>query len=219
MQQTVAARHEFYERTEVQYGTYCAVVNLSFFRLCHDGFDLGQSCVDAGLVLGGDFHVAQARVLVFVYADGGACLLLDALDHLTLRADYGADHLLRNVERNQTRNMRLVVLTGFGYGVVYDVQDVQTTFAGLVQRLFENFIAQTVALDVHLSGRDSFFSTGHLEVHVTEMILVAEDIAQDGVFDVARVGYQAHCHACHRTFHLYSGVKQRQSAAADSGHG
>jgi hypothetical protein len=37
-----------------------------------------------------------------------------------------------------------------------------------------------VDLDVHLQRGDAVFGTGHLEVHVAEVIFVTEDVGQDG---------------------------------------
>ncbi len=51
------------------------------------------------------------------------------------------------------------------------------------------------------------------------MVLVTEDVAQDGILHVAGIGNQTHRHAGYGTLHLDAGVEQRQRAAAYGGHG
>ena len=63
-------------------------------------------------------------------------------------------------------------------------------FAGLCQCLFEEFIRHAFNLDVHLAARDAFFSTREFEVHISQGILVAKDIREDG--RAGAVGDQAH---------------------------
>ncbi len=114
--------------------------------------------------------------------------------------------------------MRLVVLARSGDGLVDDIEDMEAAVAGLVECLGENLIAEAVALDIHLGGGDTLGGTGHLEVHVAEMVLVAEDVGEDGIFYIVGVGDQTHSHTGHRTLHLHAGVEQREGSAADSGH-
>ena len=218
VKQAVAAGHELHECAEVEDGAHLASVGLALLGHGHDGLDALQGALDAVLVLGGDLDGADAGVLVLGDGNDGLGLLLDALDDLALRADDGADHLLGNLDGDQTGHVGLVVLAGLGDGVVNLAEDVHPALAGLLEGFFQDFVAETVALDVHLRGGDAALGAGDLEVHVAEMVLVAEDVGKDGILDVACVGNEAHGDSGHRALHPDACVEQGQRAAADGGH-
>ena len=52
--------------------------------------------------------------------------------------------------------------------------------ARLLQCGFHDLLGDALDLDVHLQRGNAFGGTGHFEVHVTEMVLVTEDIGEDG---------------------------------------
>ena len=58
---------------------------------------------------------------------------------------------------------------------------------------------------------------GDLEVHVAEMILVAEDVGQDR--EALTLEDEAHGDAGDRTAQRHARIHQRQRGAADGGHG
>ena len=114
--------------------------------------------------------------------------------------------------------MGLVVLARSRDGLVDYVEDVETAFTSLVECAFEDLVAETVALDVHLCGGDAVDCTGNFEVHVAEVVLVTEDVAQDGIFGVVGVGDQTHSDTADRLLHLYAGIKKCESACTNGGH-
>ena len=66
------------------------------------------------------------------------------------------------------------------------VADYQTSGRGQGVHTWEsepgkNLVGKTVNLDVHLCGGDAVLGAGYLEVHITEVILVAENVGKDGV--------------------------------------
>ena len=71
-------------------------------------------------------------------------------------------------------------------------QDVQAAFAGLGQRLHD-FLGDALDLDVHLQGRDAVLGARDLEVHVAQVIFIAQDVGQHG--ELAAVQDQTHRHA------------------------
>ena len=71
--------------------------------------------------------------------------------------------------------------------------------------------------DVHLDAGDALLGAAHLEVHVAEVVLVAEDVREDG--DLLAFLHQAHGDARHRRLDGDARVHERQRAAADGGHG
>ena len=112
--------------------------------------------------------------------------------------------------------MGLVVFAGSGNGFVDDVEDVETSVAGLHEGLFEDFVAKAVALDVHLCGGDTVFGTGNLEVHIAQVVFIAQDVAEDGI--LAAVAYQTHGYTCNRLLHLHTCIEQGKSAGTYCGH-
>ena len=68
-------------------------------------------------------------------------------------------------------------------------------------------------LDVHLEGGDTGRCAGDLEVHVAQVILVAEDVREDD--GALPVRDEAHRDARHRRLERRTGVQQGQGRAAD----
>ena len=58
-------------------------------------------------------------------------------------------------------------------------QNMQPSVLGLAQGLGHDLLADSADLDVHLHGGDAFFGAGHFEVHVAQVILVAQDVGQN----------------------------------------
>ncbi len=86
----------------------------------------------------------------------------------------------------------------------------------LLESLGKHLVREAVDLDVHLGGGDAVCGSRYLEVHVSEVILVSENIGKDGVAVVRMllVGDEAHGHAGHRFADLHAGVHQGEAAAA-----
>ena len=216
MEEAVAVRHELNESTEIHDADDFTFVGLAFFGEFNDGVDHLESLVDSSLVGGSNFDVAF--FVDFVDRDCSAADFLDALDNLSARADYSTDEFLRNSHSDDAGNVGLVVFAWSGNGLIDDVEDVETTFASLHKGFFEDFVAETVALDIHLSGSDAVDSTCNFEVHVAEVVFVAEDIAEDSVFGAFGISDKAHCDAADGFLHLDTGVEQGKCASADCGH-
>ena len=52
--------------------------------------------------------------------------------------------------------------------------------ARLIERDLHDLLGDAGDLDVHLQGGHPFGGAGNLEVHVAEMILIAENVGEDG---------------------------------------
>ncbi len=93
----------------------------------------------------------------------------------------------------------------------------QATLTGLLQGFLQHFVGQAVHLDIHLGSGDTVLGTGHLEVHVTQVILIAQDIGQDGIAVVRTlgIGNQTHGHTGNRLADLHTRIHKGQAAAAD----
>ena len=62
--------------------------------------------------------------------------------------------------------------------LVHLAEDVQPALARLIQRDLHDLGRDALDLDVHLQRGDAVLRAGHLEIHVAEMILVAEDVGE-----------------------------------------
>src|SRR5947208_2412239 len=123
----------------------------------------------------GDLHVA-----VVVDIDLGAGLLDDFTDHLAAGADHFADLVGGNLEGLDARR----VFAEFGargvQGLGHFAENMDAPFLGLAERDPHDLLGDPGDLDVHLQRGDAVIGAGHLEVHVAEMILVTEDVRQNG---------------------------------------
>ena len=95
-------------------------------------------------------------------------------------------------------------------------EDVQAAVLGLAERDLHDLFGDAVDLDVHLQRGDAVGGAGHLEVHVAEMILVAEDVGEHR--EALAFLDQAHGDAGDRLGQRHAGIHQRQRGAADRRH-
>lgn len=86
----------------------------------------------------------------------------------------------------------------------------------LGQRHLHDFLGDALDLDVHLQGRDAVLGARDLEVHVAQMIFIAQDVGQHG--ELAAVQDQAHRHAGDVVLDRHAGVHHGQRTAADRSH-
>src|SRR5690606_10947057 len=102
-------------------------------------------------------------------ADGGTTLT----NHVTnlLGVDLHGQHA-----RSKFRHLG----TGTVDGLFHLAQDVHTAFMGLSQCNLHDFLGNALDLDVHLQSSNTFLGTGYLEVHITQVILVAQNVGQYG---------------------------------------
>ena len=92
------------------------------------------------------------------------------------------------------------------------------TSLGLHQSLLQNLEAQSVALNIHLGGGQAVLGTGGLEVHVAQVVLVAEDIAQDGILVLSGVLDKTHGNTRNGLLHRHAGIHKSQGTCAYGSH-
>ena len=158
-------------------------------------------------------HVDRAVVLD---VDGDARLIDDALDRLAAGPDDQADLIGLDLEGRDARRVLRHLGAGARERLQHLAEDVQAALARLVERLVEDRPREAGDLDVHLDRRHAARGAADLEVHVAEVVLVAEDVGEDGVL-VALLD-QAHRDAGDGALDRHARVHQREAAAADRGH-
>ena len=115
--------------------------------------------------------------------------------------------------------MRFVVSPWFVDHLRHLIQDVKPALPGLLQSFGEDLIRESLNLDVHLGCCDPFLGPGHLEVHVPQVVLIAQDIGKDGILPGIRIGDQSHGNAGYRFADLDPAVHQSQCTGTYRRHG
>ena len=149
--------------------------------------------------------------------DRGARLLAHALDVLAARADDQPDLLRRNLDGDDLGREVGDVVARLRNRLVHDSQDVQPAFACLAERLLEDLRAHPFDLDVHLQGGDPVLGSRHLEIHVTQVVFLAEDVAQND--ELVPFLDEPHRDSRDGFLDAHARVQQAQRAAADGCHG
>ena len=154
----------------------------------------------------------------FFDGDGSSSFFLHTLDNLTTRANDSTNEFLRNVEGFDTRYVRLVVFTWVIHSLHHLTEDVFTTSLSLCECFFEDFVRKSVALDVHLRSGQTFERTRGLEVHISEVVFVTEDVGEDSIFVFTWILDQAHCDTRHRSLQGYTSIHERERTSANGSH-
>ena len=101
-------------------------------------------------------------------------------------------------------------------GLRHLAEDVQPSLVGLIQCLLHDLTGDPIYLDVHLQRGDTVSGACHLEVHITQVVLVAHDVGQHHVL-VAFLD-KPHGNTGNGRFDGHAGVHQRHAGAANAGH-
>src|SRR6202000_86928 len=167
--QAVAARQDGHEGAEVHQFDDLALVDATHFHIGGDVLDALAGGFALGLVHGGDLDGA-----VVLDLDGRAGLLLDAAHHYAALADDVADLLGVDLDDHDARRPLGHVGTGLGDDLVHLAEDVQTAVLRLGQGLLHDLLGDALDLDVHLQRGHAGGGARDLEVHVAQVVLVAE---------------------------------------------
>ena len=151
---------------------------------------------------------------VVLDVDRRAGLFGDRANDRAALADDVADLLGVDLDRDDRRRPVRHLLARRLEHLVHLAEDVQAPFARLRQRRGHDLARDAEDLDVHLQRSHAVRRAGDLEVHVAEMVLVAEDVGEhhEGVVLLD----EAHRHTGDRGLDRHAGVHQRQARAADA---
>ena len=216
MEQAVLTRHELDECTELENRANLSGVNLTLLGHCNDSLDGCNCCLDRVLV--GCRNLDFSLTVNLIDSDNGSGALLNALDSLSALTDDCTDKFFIHCHSHNAWYVRLVVLAWLRNCLVDDIENVQATLTCLVECLGKNLVRKSVALDIHLCSCDTVLCSGHLEVHIAKVILIAKDVAEHCMLHIALVGDKSHCNTCHRLLHLHTCIEQCQTACAHCCH-
>src|SRR6185437_4460724 len=199
--QAVAARQDGHEGTEVHQACHLALVDAADLDVGRDQLDAPLRLATGGAVHGGDLHRTVA-----LDVDRRAGLLGDLADHRPALADHIADLLRIDLQGDDGRCPLRHALARLADDLVHLAENVQTPVAGLLQRDLHDLGRDTLDLDVHLQRRHTVFRPRDLEVHVAQMILIAEDIGENLV--AVAFQHQAHRHTRHGGLDRHTRIHQ-----------
>src|SRR5476649_2887398 len=211
VQQAILAWHDLHDGAKVQQFQHGAFVGLAHFDRCRQLFDAALGFLAGSSIDGSDGdHAFVADV------DLGTGFFGQRADHGAAFADHVTDFFRVDLDGDQTR----CEIGQFGFdvrhGFLHFAQDVLAAFLGLRQRHLHDFLGDAHDLDIHLQRGDTVAGTSYLEVHVAQVIFVAQDVGQYG--KLAAFLDQAHGDTGHVFFHRHAGVHQCQAAAAYRRH-
>jgi hypothetical protein len=171
MAEAFLARQNLYKGTKVHYTLDGARVNLPDLRLFnHAKYGVARGIsVLLILAVNGDFAF-------FVHIDLNVVFLAQALNVLARRSDDHSNFVLVYLCAHNLGRKGRNIGGGLGNRLFHDREYVQPASSCLVERLSKYFSGNARDLDIHLEASDTVAGTGHLEVHVTKMIFVAQDV-------------------------------------------
>ncbi|OQA06589.1 MAG: hypothetical protein BWY66_01788 [bacterium ADurb.Bin374] len=199
------------ERAELHDALHLAGVGLAHFGVFGDLADHVEGLLDRGLIGADDRDVA-----VVTGVDLDLALFLDLADGLSAGSDQVADLVRIDVDRLDAGGVDRQRGAGLRDRLHHLLENVHAAQLRLRERGLHDLEGDAVDLDVHLQGGDARGGAGDLEVHIAEVILVAEDVGQD--FEVVAFLDQAHGDARHRGLDRNAGIHHREGARADRRH-
>src|ERR1700677_332419 len=210
--QTVPPGENGHERAEVHQPGDPALVHAPHFHVGGDQLDPALRLAAGRSLHGGDLHGA-----VILDVDGGSGLLGNLADHRAALADDVADLLRIDLQGNDGRRPFGHVFARLGENLVHLAEDMQPSGAGLIERHLHDLARNARDLDVHLQGRDAVVRAGDLEIHVAQVILIAEDVRQH--LEAVALFHQTHGDARHRRGDGDARIHQCETRAAHRSHG
>ncbi len=209
--EAVLGAEEVYEGAEVHHLDHSSLVDVTDLGLGRDRLDPIDRRLHRVAVGGRHLHRA-----VVGNVDLGARLLHDLADHLAAGSDHLANLVDRDVEHLDARRVLAELVAVLRQGLRHLAQDVHAPVLRLAERHAHDLLGDAGDLDVHLQRGHAPLGARYLEVHIAEMILVAEDVGQHGIALVLED--EAHGDAGGRALERDARVHQRQRRAAYGGH-
>ena len=209
--QAVLTGSDLDEGTEVLDRADGPVVDATHLDLFGDGFDAGESVFTTDLIGTRDQHLA-----VVGHVDLRLGLLLDRADVLSAGANQQADLFGIDLRLQDTWREIGDLTTRPTDRTEHHPQQFETGVPGSCERAANDLFVDAVDLQVELNPGDPLLGTGHLEVHIAEVIFVADDVGQQHV--LAAFLDQTDRDSSHGLLNRNTGIHQTEGSAADGGH-
>ena len=213
MAQSISARKDFYKGPKVTYAGNCTIVDLVHLDGCGASLDAGQSFFGCISVVGRDDNRS-----VIVDFDNRSGVFLDSADVFAAWTNQSTDFLRINLGLEQSWSIVRNLRSWFADRCQHCSQDFHASFTRLNHRFPNDLFANAGDFEVELDTRDSVLRSSNLEVHVAEVIFVAEDIGQQNKF-VVRLTNEADRNTGDWVGDLDAGSHQAKCSTADRSHG
>ena len=211
VQQAVFAGQHVHQGTKFQDLDDRAFIDLANFHFGGDFLDAALGFVGLGRFGGGDGDGA-----VFLDVDLATGLVGQRTDGGTALADHVADLLGVDLHGEELGCEAGDFGLGLAHGFLHLAQNVHARFLGLGQGDLHDLFGDALDFDVHLQRGDAGGGARHLEVHVAQVIFIAQDVGQHGKLVVFLD--QTHGDAGHVRLHGHARIHHRQAAAAHRSH-
>ena len=211
VQQAVRALLQLDERAEVGRLHDLAGVGVADLRGLRQGVDRG----DRGLALRALGRVDEDRA-VLLDVDLHLVVALECPDRLAALADDHPDEFGIDLDRRDARCVIGHLRPRLGDRCEHRLEDRDARPLRLLERGAHDLLRHAGDLDVHLQGGDPVPRAGHLEVHVTEVILGTLDVGEDDV--VVTLFHEAHRDTRDGRRDRHACVHQRERRAAHRAH-
>ena len=173
MNEAVSSGKDFDERPEVSNTTDNTVVDLA--DLCCGGAGFYTShCFLGGIAVG----CTDDYSTIIFDIDVGARFFLDGANVLAARTDKHPNLFAIDFRPQQTWGVAACFGTRSWDGGNHLAKDFHAGFFGLLQSSLHDFFGNTIDLQIELDTGDTFRRTSNLEVHVTKVIFVADDVSE-----------------------------------------
>ncbi|MNB93696.1 hypothetical protein D3C75_408330 [compost metagenome] len=212
MNQTFFTATDGNECAKVNDTGHFTIVDAAHFDLCSDLFDTTDSEFRFFTVGRCDLH----STVIFDF-DGGAGLFGQSTDNRTAFTDHVFDLVRADLNGVDTRCELRNIATWRVNRLFHHAQDVQTRTFSLVQCSVHDLFGDTFNFDIHLQRRDTVAGTRHFEVHITQVIFIAQDVRQN--HEVLAFFHQTHCDTRNSGFDRHACIHQRQRCATYGSHG
>ena len=171
----IAARQNLDKSAKVLDAADGAGVDLANLDRSRGQFHALQSLLGHGSVIGRNRDLSG-----IVDIDHGLGFFLNGADVLATRADQHANLFGVNLGHQQPRCVLRDILSRLGHGGQHLLEDLQPGVARLDERAANDVHFDPADLEIQLNPRNSIDRAGDLEIHVAVMVLVANDVSQQG---------------------------------------
>ena len=186
MNHSLFARSKLNESTKVFNADNCSLKNLTFFKISYDDFDETECFVHCLFV-----RSANGNSTIIGNVDFNTGALNQCVDCLT-----SLTNNFTNLSRVNHNLFNLWSVSIYFFSRLCNcfchnlIQDVKAGFSCSCNSLLHDFSCQTMNLNIHLDGSNTFFRTGNFKVHIAEEIFKTLNICQNQVIIIGITGYQ-----------------------------
>ena len=152
------------------------MINFAYFRNSNNGFYHCKGFIDTIFTRSSYFY--STSLFYLFDRNSGTGLSLNTLNNFTTGADNSTNKLFWYHHRYQSRCMRLKVRAWSRKCFLNSIKDIHTAFMGLTKCILKNFVSQSFHFNIHLSSSNTITSTCYLEIHISKMVFITEDITQ-----------------------------------------